>query len=159
MANIKYRLAEPQDRDDLFAWRNEPHVRNMSLNQEVLRKEEHDQWFESSLCDPGRKLFIIEYESKKIGVVRIDRLNEHAGEISINLAPNARGKGFGSEILRYISDNILSSFEYLILIARIKANNISSIKAFKNAGFIGLLNCVTNTPGEVITIMSKVKKG
>ncbi|MFA5097249.1 MAG: GNAT family N-acetyltransferase [Candidatus Margulisiibacteriota bacterium] len=151
---IILRKAEIMDCRDVFEWRNDPAVRNMSLDQRPIKDTDHDKWFNNSLKNPDRDLIIAESEGKKIGVVRVDRLNEYSGEISINLAPDSRGKGFGPEILRLFSRTELTAGGYKILIARIKNTNPNSVKAFEKAGYKKLLEYTSNS-GELIIIMSK----
>ncbi len=151
--DIILRKAEIKDCRDVFEWRNEPAVRSMSLDQSPIKEADHAEWFNNSLKDPDRDLVIAESEGKKIGVVRVDRLNEYSGEISINLAPDSRGKGFGPQVLRLFSLRALAA-GYKILIARIKSTNPNSAKAFEKAGYKKLLSYTSNS-GELIVIMSK----
>jgi len=133
---IKLRKAGIDDCRDLFAWRNDPVTRQVSFNSGELKYEDHEKWFKKYLQDPDRSMFIAEAEdNEKLGMVRFDRIKDDSWEISINLSPAHRGKGLGSLIISKSCELFAESHSNKKLVARTKASNIASIKAFEKAGF------------------------
>lgn len=100
-----------------------------------IEYEEHVNWFKSLLEDPLRKQYILEKEGIPIGSVRINIEGESA-EISYLIAEKYRGKGYGTLLLRKISDEVTEHFKKVhILKGVVKKNNIASRSAFQKNGF------------------------
>ena len=133
---ISTRPATIADSKDIFTWRNDEHTRLMSINSEPVKVHEHENWFATTLNNSNRCLLICEAaKSEKVGVTRFDILGENA-EMSINIAPNHRGKGLAvtciNSSIAYFKHNFV---DCKILTATIKANNLASQKCFVAAGF------------------------
>ena len=123
------RKATPEDASDLLAWRNDPVTRAMSRNSDPVEAAEHARWFQSALQDAACTLLIGEDDGRKIGMVRLSRGEET--EVSINLNPAVRGRGFSRELLtRALAQ------ERGALLAVIKPENLASIRLFEGAGFV-----------------------
>ncbi len=133
---MKIRDAEIDDSFDLFEWRNDQSSRDMSITNKKITREEHEVWYQNSLKNPLRKLYIGLDLNEKIGICRFD-YNEldNCSEVSINLNPKMRGKNlayqflFGS-IKKYILDRPCK------LKAIIKKENKASLKIFERCNFI-----------------------
>lgn len=130
MSRVVLRLATLADSSDLLTWRNDVTTRNMAINQGIINQIDHDIWLNKVLNDSNRKLFIIEEDWIAKGSIRLD-INKKAGEISIGLAPAARGNGLGGKAIAIL----IATFPDLRLIAQVKESNIASIKTFEKAGF------------------------
>ena len=132
---IRIRAADKGDCDDIYVWRRDFVSRAMFFNSKIPSYEEHIHWFNSSLNNPDRKLYIGEIAYTKIGVCRFDR-NAKSGvfEVSINMNPNCRGRGYGKCLLassiRAVDKNSKTEF-----LAKIKPKNQASLKIFKTLGF------------------------
>ncbi|MFA6169578.1 MAG: GNAT family N-acetyltransferase [Candidatus Margulisiibacteriota bacterium] len=150
MSEIKLRPAAQDDCADVYRWRNDEATRRVSFSSAEISFDDHQKWFQKSLADPARELLIAETGGKKTGVLRFDRLNDFAREVSVNLAPEMRGQGLGAKILALIPITDL-------LIARAKTSNPASIKAFKKAGFKELFD-YQNKAGEQIQVLAKAKE-
>ena len=140
---MKIREANIDDSNDIFEWRNDPITRQMSFNSDVVTFSTHNKWFENSLYNKNRYLFIAEEEGRKISVIRFDIKEEKStAEISINFNPMERGKRFSSKvILKSISYfNIIDNKRIKTIIAKIKKKNIASKRSFMKCGFkLGLI--------------------
>lgn len=136
MKKVELRLAKKQDCKVIWRWRNDNTTRKYSFNTEFIPYEKHKAWFENVLRDENRKILMIEKEGNTLGVVRLDiNSKNRIAEISINIAPQKRGQGLG---LSGIKDTCRYAFESLDakeIIAKIKKENIASIKIFSRAGF------------------------
>jgi RimJ/RimL family protein N-acetyltransferase len=129
------REATLEDRKPIWEWWNDPITRKMMKKNDHVPWEEHCAWFEKVLEDENRILCVGLVDQHKIGVVRFDLRIDEIYEVSINLNPFFRGKGYGSKVL-------LKSMEYLTkdrkvkkLFAMCKKINIASRKTFEKAGF------------------------
>jgi len=123
---MKLRAATLDDAQLLFDWRNDPVTRAMSVSRDPVDWEGHLAWFKSALASPVRSILIAE-DGVPLGTVRLDK--DIRTEISITLAPAARGHGLATPILRLATDG-RGPF-----IARIRSGNIASRRAFEAAGF------------------------
>ncbi len=146
---IRIRKAVLSDSEVILAWRNDEETRKMSFNQEAISVEDHNRWFLSSLDMSDRLLYIAEYKGQPIGMVRFCKIDDKKWEVSINLSPLYRGRGLGSKIIRSGCDAFLSERKKLMLIAKTKAFNIASERAFKKAGFSDLDDYEGSDSGEV----------
>lgn len=127
------RPATYQDSDDLFAWRNDALTRAMSITSDVVERKDHNQWFEATLSNLNRILYIGEMNDKKIGMCRFD-IDENTACLSINLNPLARGKEMATPFLQKSVDMFWDEYQ-CDLTATIKQDNIASIKCFEKVGF------------------------
>ena len=69
---IKIRLSDFTDCEHLFNWRSDKLSRSMFLKESTPSIEEHMAWFENSLCNPDRTIYIGEIGDKRIGMCRFD---------------------------------------------------------------------------------------
>jgi UDP-2,4-diacetamido-2,4,6-trideoxy-beta-L-altropyranose hydrolase len=95
---IDIRPAEARDSAAVFAWRNNPLVREASRNHDEVDWSHHEQWFLSMLSDPDRIMLIGKCDETPVGVVRFDITHDEA-EVSIFLTPGAHRPGTGSQLL------------------------------------------------------------
>lgn len=124
------------DRDRLLAWANDPEARAASFRTEPISAEAHDLWFAASLASESRHLWIVEVEGAPAGVVRLDRDGgeEGAGVVSINLAPEQRGRGLAAPTLRALA-GAARALGFARLIAWVRVSNEASARAFRGAGY------------------------
>jgi len=132
---ISIRAADKNDCEDVYVWRSDVVSRTMSFNPDIPSYEEHLHWFNSSLNNSDRKLYIGEIGSTKIGICRFDHNNKSGVvEVSINIDPNCRGRGYGERLLA----SSIRAFQKLYkseFLAKIKPENLASFKIFKSVGF------------------------
>jgi UDP-2,4-diacetamido-2,4,6-trideoxy-beta-L-altropyranose hydrolase len=94
---VTVRPATAADALAVLAWRNDPHTRAMSRDQDEVDTAAHVAWFAAALADPRRTLLIGEADGEAIGMVRLDHGDEP--EVSINLNPAHRGRGLSAPLL------------------------------------------------------------
>lgn len=132
---LYFRFAEPEDVKDLFRWRNDEATRQASFNTDKISFEEHKKWFEETLADPKRNLFIIcDKQCNKLGQIRFDK-KEDIAEINITINPNYRNQGVGSLALSKSLTICINNIYVKQIIAKVKKDNTASLKAFQKAGF------------------------
>lgn len=128
---LTFKKADEMDVDLLFTWANDEETRKQSFHSEKIPYEDHIKWFESSLARKDREIYICSHGAEKIGVLRLDYIQEDTWEISYSIAPSKRGKGYGKEMLRLCEDlckGMLPGVKKLT--ARVKAENEGSVKIF-----------------------------
>lgn len=96
------RRALPTDARDIWLWRNDACTRAMSVSPEEVAWGAHTAWFEASLDDRSRSLYVgcLGDGSRKVGICRFD-LDPGTGlaEASINLDPAMRGLNLSRRLL------------------------------------------------------------
>jgi RimJ/RimL family protein N-acetyltransferase len=130
------REAKTSDSREIFAWRNDLLSSSMSISNSKIDFKEHEKWYQGSLKDSKKKLYIGMIAEEKIGICRFDfNASENCAEVSINLNPEMRGKGLASKLLFYSMKKYREG-NLLQLKATIKKENIASIKIFKKCDFV-----------------------
>lgn len=135
---INIREANIQDSEDIYIWRNDSLTREMSLHSGFIEWEEHSKWLDTSLNDLKVLLLICELVDPKVklAVVRFNIQKDRA-DVSINLSPNERGKGFSKKCLeRSINYFTCNNPDVVSLVAKIKLHNEASRNIFEALGFI-----------------------
>jgi L-amino acid N-acyltransferase YncA len=133
---VVIRTAELSDLQDVFDWRTDSLSRSMSLSSEAVSLNEHIDWYQRRLKNPSTRMYIGLINDLKVGVVRFD-FNEDTeqSEVSINLNPLLRGKGFGFSLLSKSISKYKQSKD-TTLIATVKKENDASFKIFTKCGFL-----------------------
>lgn len=119
-----------QDARDIYEWRNDSLTRQMSLSSGELVWEEHLNWFENSLLNENRKIFIFKIDGEKVGMGRVDTDETHS-VLSWMISPLARGRGIGKALVKKLTISVDGPKKAII-----KKSNITSIKIAEFAGFI-----------------------
>ena len=83
---------------EILSWRNDPVTRKSFFNNSIIKKKEHEDWFQKIMNSDNSILIIIFNGEDKIGVVRYYAINNHT-HVSINTKPKFRKMGFGSKML------------------------------------------------------------
>jgi RimJ/RimL family protein N-acetyltransferase len=129
---IILRLASREDGDLLWCWRNDPVTRQNSHCTDEVNKNDHQAWLAASLANPARTIFIGEVNGAAVGTVRCDCKPGSPGrvELSWTVAPELRGRGLGTELVRCAAE-IFLGYE---LYAEIKATNAASFVIARHVG-------------------------
>lgn len=129
------KLATKDDSKDILLWRNDPTTLLYTPSNKKITRAEHDSWFSKKLKCQDSDILIIFKESSKVGMIRFDYFKDYS-EISINLNPEFRGNNLSSLSIEKGIDFIKSlGIPAKPIIAKIKSNNIASIKSFEKSGF------------------------
>jgi RimJ/RimL family protein N-acetyltransferase len=123
------RPATMEDALAVLEWRNDPQTVGACKTGSVDR-DAHLAWFAEAIADPKRVLRIATDGDRRIGMIRFDRRDD-GWLVSINIAPDERGKGYGERVLRQAMLDGGGS-RYL---AEIKSDNLASIRIFERCGF------------------------
>lgn len=134
VTDVRLRAARLDDCARVWTWRNDPDTRRVSFDQAPIPFDTHEAWFRASLGRPDRRLYVILVEGSDGGTARLDVAGGEA-EVSINLAPECRGRGIGPAALERLADTAFGELGLGRLVARIKVDNAVSLAAFEQAGF------------------------
>lgn len=131
---MHFRKADIKDVDLVYEWANDPITRAQSFSSEPIVYQNHVKWFEGRMSDSNHHMLIfVNEEEAECGMVRFDLAVDHS-LIGVNVAPNQRGKGYASHMLKEAVKYILNESSQPVH-AYIKEDNIASIKSFSKAGF------------------------
>lgn len=129
MINIKIKKTSKEDSQLFFKLRNSVLSRKFSFNSKIISLGEHKKWFNKNF--KNKYYYTLLNNKKKIGYIRGDNVNDSI-YISIALESKFRKKNLASKSFklfeRKINDNA-------ILFAKIKKQNINSIKFFEKNNF------------------------
>ena len=132
---MQIRTIKKEDCIEIFNWRNNKISRIMSFNNQIISFSDHEKWFKENINNPLIVFFIGENENGKLGIVRFELdLKKNFSEVSINMNPEMRGKGFGRELLKKSIEAYLKNRK-CVLKAKIKIENEISMKLFLSMGF------------------------
>ncbi len=124
---------------EIWSWRNDPVTRSMFRSPNLVAWEDHAKWFESSLVNPNRFIYVALTSGRPVGMVRFDAVSLAEGrfETSINVAPAERRSGIGRKLLtgsiRALKNEISCVKEIL---AEVKSANSASNALFQSVGFL-----------------------
>ena len=127
---MKLRKAIFDDWKILLDWRNDSTTRENSFETGEVSEQTHRLWFNDSLLNPYRKIYILEDNSIPVGSIRSDNVSTNQYVLSWSISPNQRGNGYGTKILELFLQDKTGDF-----IAEIKPENIASIKMVQKNGF------------------------
>lgn len=130
--SIFLREVNAGDMERILAWRNDPLTRENSFNKEEISLSDHQKWFAGKMADENCLFYIMMDHDMPIGQLRIDRQDD-IGEISYMIAPEARGKGYGSKILTLAQE--IAKGEVKVLLGLVEKQNTASCKCFEKNGF------------------------
>ena len=134
--SVRLRPVSLRDSELLWKWANDPEVREQSFTQEAISWSVHEQWLKSRLEDRDTVIRIAENDrSDSVGVVRF-ALQQRKAVVSISLAREFRGTGLAPAVLKCALDELTQTRSIQDVSAFVKPENLSSVRLFKNAGFV-----------------------
>lgn len=116
----------------LFDWANDPATRANSFHSEPISWENHLSWLEKKLKSGSSSFYLFTIDEEPVGLVRME--GSEPSIIGVTVAPNHRGKGLSSKMIRSACTAFRKKNDSSVL-AYIKLSNIPSLKAFEKAGF------------------------
>ncbi len=115
---MRLRSATMKDADFLLKLKNDPVMRKFAVvSHEKIKLKNHLAWLGKHLGE----IQIVMVKGKRLGMFRIANK-----EVSINLSPEARGKGLGSKVLKKCPKGVW---------AKIVHGNVPSMRIFIKNGF------------------------
>jgi RimJ/RimL family protein N-acetyltransferase len=146
---VRIRPATSADSVEVLRWRNDLDSRMNSRDSETISLETHEVWFEKVLSNPEQVLLIGEdTDGRPMGQVRFDRMGIEplSYELSITLAPEARGRGLALELLTAAEVCFLDTRGSLQLRAFVNNGNKVSERLFLGSGYS--IESLVDTSGQ-----------
>ena len=131
---VRLRPALFSDAITLWRWRNDPQTRAASFSGGAVELAEHERWLQETLGRPDRRLYVAHAEGRDVATARLDVQGADA-VVSITVAPEWRGRGIGTHVLRALVVEAFGAPGLRRLVARVKPDNAASRAAFARAGF------------------------
>lgn len=132
---ITLHFVKDQDCRLIWEWANDSVTRANSFSTEMIPWEDHQEWFSRVLADPACKFFIIKEADHPVGQIRL-QIQGVGATISVSIAPDSRGKGYGSTAIGLASEWAASEVGVRKIFAYIKPANIMSIRSFQKVGYL-----------------------
>lgn len=141
---VMLRPVQKSDCQLLWEWANNTNIRAVSFSSDPIPWETHLKWFTAKIQDPYCYYLIgIDKDEHPIGQVRFDLDKEtQEAEISLSVAPELQGFGYGIALIKSASDLLFHQTSVKIIKAFIKSENSRSIRAFEKAGFYKVADTV-----------------
>lgn len=131
------KLATIEDMQDVFDLSNDELVRANSFNQEKISWEEHCKWYKNKINDENSIFYLVKDPAESlISQVRLEKINQNEGDISISISQNFRGKGYGVTILKSTTEKVATEHKINKINAYIKEENLISQAVFSKAEYV-----------------------
>jgi perosamine synthetase len=132
---IILRDALPEDEPTLLGWANDPEVRRASFNPDRIDATTHAGWYRGKLESADTAFFIGECDGRPVGYARVDRWSADVGEIAASIDASQRRQGLGRRLISLAAERGANQLGVRHIVARVKRENASSVRAFESAGF------------------------
>jgi UDP-2,4-diacetamido-2,4,6-trideoxy-beta-L-altropyranose hydrolase len=149
---LTIRRADSSDCLLYWHWVNDPVVRESAINQEHIKWEDHQSWFDQQLNNADTILLLIECNFGPIGQVLFNRSGSHY-TISYSISRQFRSLGLSKAVLSKAID-FFRQHQLFILISYVKETNVASRKVFEQLGFHETLPPLGGGEAFSITILS-----
>jgi len=142
---MRLRRAKQTDEELLFHWSNDAITRAMSFSTERITRQDHRLWLQARLPVQPACLYIAEL-IEPVGVVQFQIIHRthqvayqnKAYEVGIQVECESRGQGLARTMIELATELFFEQYAENDLYARIKLENVKSLKAFQKAGFRAL---------------------
>lgn len=136
VGEITIRYMNSEDLSRVYAWRNDPRIRNFMLNSNEISLHQHAAWFETACTDPLRHLLLVCELDIPFGFVQLG-LDDARKKADWGFYTNPDGpKGQGSLLGRSVLDFAFSTLKLERIFAQVLAFNIRSIIFHQRLGFV-----------------------
>jgi RimJ/RimL family protein N-acetyltransferase len=137
MNDILLRLVNADDAVALWRWRNDLETRRNSISTAELSLQEHMTWFEASLTNPARVIYVSEIHGEKCGSIRFDLIDtdKKLWRVSIMMSPEFRGRGLGNASLSLACAEMVRCYSDCSFTAEARRFNAPSLRIFERCGF------------------------
>jgi len=140
---MRVRKTIEKDLLDYYGLVNDDLVRFVSFSSSTVNLKEHTTWFENSLANKNRIMYVLEGAesgTEFLGQVRFDKVLsttfDNTFELDYSIASSQRGKGLGKKMLLLGLKMLTESFKNPCVIAKVKLDNFASAKVLLKVGFL-----------------------
>ena len=94
------RTVREDDRSALLTWRNQPRVREVSINDREIDAADHDRWFDTLMASSTDHVLIATVDGGAAGVVSLGEIDrtQRTASWSCHAGPDANPPGFGAAL-------------------------------------------------------------
>jgi RimJ/RimL family protein N-acetyltransferase len=85
-------------------------------------------------------MYIVQADGRPAGSLRLERRDPACAELSITLAPDARGRGLGRAAITLGVEQARDALGVSTVLARVREDNPRSVRAFAAVGFVAQRN-------------------
>lgn len=138
MKDINLRKLALQDIEMVRNWRNSPEVSSYMYNETFITEEQQLNWYNKVSNDPSSFYWIIEYNSKSIGLVSITDINKTLNSCywAFYLGDTTtRGGGIGAKVEYNILELVFFQLKLNKLRCEVFVSNQKVIKMHEKFGF------------------------
>lgn len=138
---LSFRYANEDDDSILLTWRNNPNVRKYSRTTDYIDQNMHIEWFKERLNKILiQPLLIFNWNQKKVGMVRLDKLNAQSKifEISILVDEPFQNQGFATSMISQSLEFAKLELSAEEVRATIHIENIYAIQLFTKMNFLSI---------------------
>ncbi|HXG87649.1 MAG TPA: UDP-2,4-diacetamido-2,4,6-trideoxy-beta-L-altropyranose hydrolase [Vicinamibacterales bacterium] len=128
------RPVTPADVEAIWQINSDPTVRAMSHSTEPIPFEQHEQWYERTLADKDRCLFVAERDGMVAGLIRYDRDADHA-LVSLAIAAAYRSRGLATRLFISTFRAACTTLGVTLVEALVFDENPGSARALFKAGY------------------------
>jgi len=133
--NVTLKDMSKCDESILYSWQCEPDNRRFSGTALAPTREEHHSWFSESLKNTSRRMWLVMFDGRKCGYVRLDCQGD-SEEVSVLISNKYRKLGLAYGAISELK--ILG--RYGVINAKVLPSNLASISLFKKLGFVQVAN-------------------
>ncbi len=133
---IYLRKATIDDMKMIYDWANDPVTRASSFQTEPIPWETHVAWFKRTLEREDALIYVLMDDNAPVGQARAT-ITEGIATVANNIAPDQRGKGYGTWSLTLLTPKVLEDYsgEIHAFISEVKPDNVASIKNITRSGY------------------------
>jgi len=117
-------------------WRNHPDINRFMFTQHEVTTSEHLSWFESSISNKLRSLFVYEIDGSIQGFLQLEKKSKESGvyDWGFYINPDAK-RGLGTKMARLAFDKLFIEMGAVKLFAEVLSFNEPSIRFHNKLGF------------------------
>jgi RimJ/RimL family protein N-acetyltransferase len=158
MVTLTARRADASDAELLRGWRNDPETRRRSFTKTSVSVAEHRAWLDTRLASDRSAIWIFSDGEIPVGQVRVD-VDGDVAEVSIVVAPERRGRGYGKAMLSEALALLRKEFgEGLRPRALVLDDHEASLRTFKACGF-RIVGPAARDDGQRATVLEREAGG
>jgi RimJ/RimL family protein N-acetyltransferase len=130
------RNPKASDIEEIFKWRNDLDTIKYSKTRRGVQQIEHSNWFYEITSSPNTIIKVAEIDKVPVGVIIFSKINDPNNiEISINIAPESRKKGVGSNLILLGEMELLKTVNKARIVAVVDSRNKKSLKVFQKNNY------------------------
>jgi len=133
---LHLRPARETDAKLVWKWANDSTTRANSFSPDPIPWDDHLRWYAKKLVDSGTRIYMACAETGDgCALVRFD-VKGGTAVAGITVAPEYRGLGLASEVIRSGTQQFHDEYGALPIFAYVKPNNLASRQAFEKGGYV-----------------------